>query len=90
MEGGIGVSRSLGVADCRALIGKKANDSLGALQSNSAAFEVSQPMRYGAVGSIDQSALFSFAYQYAFSNTIDVLMRPGRVPSNHKDIDIDR
>ena len=31
---------SLGVPDCRALICKKADDSLGALQSNSAAFEV--------------------------------------------------
>ena len=33
-------SRSLGVPDCRALIYKTANDSLSALQSNHAAFEV--------------------------------------------------
>ena len=36
----LAVKPSLGVSDCRALIGKKANDSLGALQSNCAAFEV--------------------------------------------------
>ena len=34
------VEGSLGVPDCRALSCKKANDSLGALQSNRAAFEV--------------------------------------------------
>ena len=38
MKGGLKLS--LWVPDCRALICKKANDSLGALQSNSAAFEV--------------------------------------------------
>ena len=36
---------------------KKGNDSLGAIALQRTSFEVSQPMRYGAVGFIDQSAL---------------------------------
>ena len=53
---------SLGVPDPLSFAYKKWNEGLGALLLQRASFEASRPMRYGAVGFIDQSALFSFAY----------------------------
>ena len=75
----IPVTSSLGVPDRRSFAYKKGNDGLGSIVLQRASFEMSQPMRYEAVGFIDQSAL-----SLLHSNTY--LLTPECVTSRDKAI----